>query len=175
MSIDRTVDTLAARKAGFPKTTGSLQPMPNRCGAQLTFTGTSPANPPRYCMQWPAKGRQRCKRNHNGTAAVGADVPSFKTGLYSKYDVLSPRVFAQFQTSLADAQLLDLKPDVALLDTLLWQAAANIGQGASAAQWQAVADFFSALGAQMDRLPSAHDGADAVPPVRETEHEPEQH
>ena len=44
-----------------------------------------------------------------------------------------------------------------------------------AAQWQAVADFFSALGAQMDRLPSAHDGADAVPPVRETEHEPEQH
>jgi tRNA-dihydrouridine synthase B len=42
-----------------------------------------------------------------------------------------------------------------------------------AAQWQAVADFFDALGAQMDRLPLASDDAD--PTTRESMHEQPQY
>ncbi|MBS0389845.1 MAG: tRNA dihydrouridine synthase DusB [Proteobacteria bacterium] len=41
-----------------------------------------------------------------------------------------------------------------------------------AAQWQAVADYFDALGTQMDRLPTARD--DAAPQARECKHEQEQ-
>jgi len=41
-----------------------------------------------------------------------------------------------------------------------------------AAQWQAVADYFDALGTQMDRLPPARD--DAAPQARECKHEQEQ-
>ena len=41
-----------------------------------------------------------------------------------------------------------------------------------AAQWQAVADYFCALGTQMDRLPPARDDADPQP--REWKHEQEQ-
>ena len=42
-----------------------------------------------------------------------------------------------------------------------------------AAQWQAVADYFDALGDSMDRLPTARD--DAGPQTRESMHEHEQH
>lgn len=139
------LDTLAARKAGRPKSTGSLQPIPGRCGAQLTFTGTGPENPPRYCRLRPHPGRRRCKLLHNGDAATGVDAPGFKNGNASKWALLSPKVLAQFEATLADEQLLDLKPDVALLDVLTWDAAALLGDGGSAAQWKAAQEAFLQL------------------------------
>lgn len=178
MAIDRTKDTWAARKAGQPKTTGSLQPVPGRCGAQLSYTGSGPENPPRYCMQFPARKsvNGRCKRFHAGTAPIGPDATGFKDGRHSKYLVLGPKLLEQFEKSLNDERLLDLKPDVALLDTMLWQAAEGLDGGAGAEQWRAAKDAFqqlqkattkAAAKAAMERLEAVLTKGDAVATARE--------
>jgi hypothetical protein len=102
VAIDRTRDTLAARRAGQPKTTGSLAPIPGRCGGQLTFTGTSEANPPRYCVTWPLRGKTRC-RLHNGQHQLPKD-PS---------GALPPRIVQDYERLLKDEALLTLQKEIA--------------------------------------------------------------
>lgn len=113
---------------------GTAQPTPGKCGSHLVLT-----DPPRYCTQRPMKGKTRCKF-HGGKAKAGLDLPQTRTGLYSKYGHLSPKVFDAYQQSLADTQLLDLMPDIALLDVLTKEAAAGLMVGESVAGWEAVKD-----------------------------------
>ena len=54
-------------------------------------------------------------RMHNGNAAMGIANPAYKTGRYSQS--APARYQAQIEASLADPELLSLKPDLALLDS----------------------------------------------------------
>src|SRR5260221_12078490 len=74
---------MAYRKAGGVKPTGSLQPIPGRCRPQLKYTGDgTKANPPRYCMLRPSRGRRTC-RLHGGNSLSGVAHPQAQGLLYS--------------------------------------------------------------------------------------------
>lgn len=120
---------------------GSPAPVPGKCGAKLWHT-----DPPRYCLRPPRIGRKGCK-THGGNTPIGPDAVAFKHGGRSKYAMaLSPKLLAQFETTLADDKLLDLKPDIALLDLLTWQAAAGINDDApSVAQWREAQEAYAQL------------------------------
>lgn len=115
MSIDRTIDTLAARRAGLPKTTGSLEPIKGRCCVKLTFTGTGPDNPPRYCMNWPLKGKRHCKTKcHSGKSATGIASHLYRNGMHTTTIAMPSRIAADYEVLLQDDQLLSLKKEIAL-------------------------------------------------------------
>lgn len=104
-------DTLARRKLGFPKSTGSLAPIPGRCGAKLSFTGTGPENPPRYCKLAPAKGKSRCPQFHNGNKEQGLSNPQWKNGTTSA--AVPRRIAENYERLLHDDQLLSLRTEIA--------------------------------------------------------------
>lgn len=116
MAIDRSKDTLAARKAGMPKTTGSLQPMAGRCQHQLTYTGTGPANPARFCMAYKKKGRNGC-RKHGAQSPNGIGASNYKHGLYSK--ALPTGIVENYERLLADPNLTSLKDEIAVIKAWL--------------------------------------------------------
>lgn len=65
---------------------GSAEPMPGRCGAKLRRS-----DPPRYCTQYPMKGRTRCRRC-GGATPIGSASPNFKHGrsIKSQFDAVLP-------------------------------------------------------------------------------------
>lgn len=64
----------------------------------------------------PAMPNGRC-RMHGGLSLVGAAVPAFKHGRYSKY--LPLKLVERYQDALGNLDLLSLQDDLALLDTRL--------------------------------------------------------
>jgi len=88
------------------KATGSLEPIPGRCGAKLRGT-----DPPRYCKRFPMKGKSRCRRcggkTPSGTACVNT-----KHGLYSQE--LPVNLRARYEAILEDKTLTDLLPLIGL-------------------------------------------------------------
>lgn len=95
----------------MPKTTGSLEPMKGRCASQLTFTGTGPENPVRYCMTWPMSGKRRCRR-HGGKNEHGLSHPAWKHG-YAMKGGIPRRIVDNFERLLKDDQLTSLKREIA--------------------------------------------------------------
>lgn len=90
---------------------GSVEPMPGRCGAKIPNS-----DPPRYCMRWPRKGRNRCHK-HGGKTPVGPAAGGWAHGEYSKY--LKPAAAAIFDARMQDDNLISLRSSAALLDTRL--------------------------------------------------------
>ena len=81
-------------------------------------------------MQCTAKSKQsgeRCKRHavpgrnvcniHGGKSLAGAASPTFKTGRHSKY--LPKQLLSIYQETQADPELLSVRQDINLIDTLL--------------------------------------------------------
>lgn len=101
---------------------GSAEPRPNRCGRQLALT-----NPPRYCCLRKLVGRDACKL-HGGRSLRGEDAPGYKDGRTSRWAALPPQLLDRFEQSLADERLLDLQPDIALLDAMVWKACESMGE-----------------------------------------------
>lgn len=83
-------------------------------------------DPPRYCTQAPLRGRTRCKL-HGGRALRGEDAPSYAHGRHSRWARLPPTLLEGFERSLLDERLMDLTPDIALLDAMAWKAATEVG------------------------------------------------
>lgn len=77
------------------------------CGAKTRSGGR--------CQQ-PAMPNGKC-RMHGGLSLVGAAVPAFKHGRYSKY--LPLKLMDRYQEALGNLDLLSLQDDLALLDTRL--------------------------------------------------------
>lgn len=67
---------------------------------------------------------------HNGGAKSGLESANISHGRYSK--VLPVRLLAQFEASLKDPDLLDLKREIALLDARLAELFALVSQGETA-------------------------------------------
>lgn len=122
-----------------PKTTGSLQPIPGRCGAKLRYT-----DPPRYCKKFPMKGKTRCERD-GGKNRTGPDNPAFRHGMRSKYGWLSPRVADSLADVMRDERLLDLTDDIALLELLKREAAGEWDMGATIEAWASLQEIAAAL------------------------------
>ena len=80
---------------------------PRECGARTV--GGAP------CKKKPMPNG-RC-RLHGGATPSGAALPQYKTGRYSKH--LPDRLAARYHEALADAELLAVRDDVALLDVRL--------------------------------------------------------
>lgn len=142
MAIDRTKDTRAARLAGMPKTTGSLEPMPRRCREQLSFTGKGEGNPPRYCMQWPVRGRTKCPI-HGGKTLQGVAHPFYKPTTYSQ--ALPASVKDTYEALLRDDDLLSLKHEIATTRAFAVQTLQRMrdGEWASPALLRAVTKVLS--------------------------------
>lgn len=115
------------------------RPREGRCGARLR------KKPGRFCQQYPVAGRKRC-RLHGGHTAVGVDHPRYVHGrsVRPEYAYLTPRVYEQFSRHLEDERLLDLRPDIALLEVVKGEAARGLTVGESAAAW---AEAVETLGA----------------------------
>lgn len=101
-------DTRAHRKAGEPKSTGSLQPMDGKCGGKLTYTGTSAENPAKFCRAFPLKGKTRCKI-HGGRQEHGLADP--QGGRHPK--AIPTRLVENFERLLQSPQLTSLRREIA--------------------------------------------------------------
>jgi hypothetical protein len=70
---------------------------------------------------------------HGGKTPGGMASPQFKTGRYSKY--LPARLAGKYQDALADKHLLELRFEVALVDTRLAELIERVGAGESKDLW----------------------------------------
>ena len=84
--------------------------MQDRCGAKLR------KKPGVFCKKFPVPGRNRCYL-HNGNAASGAAVGTFKHGRYSK--VLPQRILQKYEAARKDPELLSHQAELRLIDAHL--------------------------------------------------------
>ena len=70
----------------------------------------------RFCAAYPTPGKKKC-RFHGGKVLVGADHPHYKGRGLSKN--LPTRFLEQFQLSLTDPNVLDMTPEISLLEARL--------------------------------------------------------
>lgn len=96
-----------------------------KCGAQAKTSGKP--------CQMSAMENGRC-RMHGGNARRGIDAPGFKTGRYSKY--LPTRLLAKYEEALADPKLLEMRDELALIDTRLREVLEKLDSGESGQVWR---------------------------------------
>lgn len=94
------------------------------------------------CKRGAVPGSTKCHM-HGGKSLVGAASPVLKTGRYSKY--LPERLMARYGEAQADADLLVLRDEVALVDTRLAELLGRVDTGESARRWQEAQDAFGEL------------------------------
>lgn len=106
--------------------TGSLEPIPGRCGSKLKGRE-------RYCQKWPLTGRERCEM-HNGGAARGALASGFKHGGYSKY--MPERIRERFEVAQTDPELLSVRSSTALIAARIDELTEQVYSGEAMAVWK---------------------------------------
>ena len=84
--------------------------MQDRCGAKLR------KKPGVFCKKFPVPGRNRCYL-HNGNAACGPAIGTFKHGRYSK--VLPQRLLQKYEAARKDPELLSHQAELRLIDAHL--------------------------------------------------------
>lgn len=107
-------------------------------------------------MQCEAKSKQsghQCKRHavagktvcaiHGGKTPSGIASPQLVHGRYSKH--LPSKLAGLYQTALADEELLNLRQDVALIDTRLAELIGRIEEGDAGTAWMGVRDTYRHL------------------------------
>jgi len=100
------------------------------CGAKTRAGGT--------CRQ-PALANGRC-RYHGGKTPVGIESVHFRHGRYSKY--LPARLAARYSEAQQDPALLELRAEIALIDTRLTDVLDRLDKGESGALWEIVSSEF---------------------------------
>lgn len=83
----------------------------------------------------PAMPNGRC-RIHGGKTPVGLGLPQFTTGRYSKY--LPEHLLTAYEDAKTDDNLLSVRGDIELLDTLIRSKLINLDTGDSAQHWIAL-------------------------------------
>jgi hypothetical protein len=125
-----------------PKTTGSLEPIPGRCGTKLKFTGTGPENPPKYCKNWPSKelGGDRCRFCGGGRKNQGIANGRFKDGSQSRY--LPKRMLADYEEAIADPNLISLRSDIAVVRARTNDLLKRVDSGEAGQIWRSLQDSY---------------------------------
>jgi hypothetical protein len=125
-----------------PKTSGSLEPMPGRCGAKLKFTGTGAENPARYCKRYPSKilGGDRCIKCGSATKNRGIASARFKDGSNSRY--LPKRMIADYEEAIADPNLISLRSDIAVVRARTNDLLKRVDSGEAGAIWRSLQDTY---------------------------------
>lgn len=143
----------SSRPQGAKRPRGSPEPIPGRCGAKLARS-----DPPRYCTQWPRKGRDRCGL-HGGTVKRGAESPNFKHGQASRYyaEVLSGHVLEGYLAAQNDDQLLGLEEQIRLWTGREWELVRRLSDsGESREAWARIRDLAGTI-AEVRRRPTPTD------------------
>jgi len=94
------------------------------------------------CKNAAVPGRNVC-HIHGGKTPRGFALPQTVTGRYSKH--LPTRLAARYQEAQADAELLNLREEVALTDALLTEMIARLDTGESGGLWKALGNEVGAL------------------------------
>jgi hypothetical protein len=84
------------------------------------------------CQRWALEGRTRC-RLHGGKSLVGAACPHFRGGRYSRY--VPERLRARYEQAEGDAELLNLRGEIALIDARLVDLLSRVDTGESGQLW----------------------------------------
>ena len=105
------------------------------------------------CTAKSKQSGQQCKRHavvggtkcymHGGASLAGIASPTFKHGRYSKS--LPERLAARYAEAQDDPRLLELRDEVALIDTRLAELLTHLDSGESAKRWQAVNGAYADL------------------------------
>jgi hypothetical protein len=98
------------------------------CGAKTRNGGT--------CKNW-GMLNGRC-RMHGGTALNGIANPAWKTGRYSKY--VPKAMLSRYELALADVRLLELRDEIALIDSRIQEAVSALSTNESGAAWVKLAE-----------------------------------
>jgi hypothetical protein len=106
---------------------------PHKAKAALCGAKSRDGDP---CRQ-PALENGRC-HYHGGRSLRGIASPTFKDGRHSKY--LPGRLLERYQEAIADEQLLNLRDEIALVDTRLGELLGRLHTRESAAFWTALKD-----------------------------------
>lgn len=96
-----------------------------QCNAQAKSTGERCQNPA-------VTGSTKC-RLHGGKTPKGADLPQFKHGRYSKH--MPEGLLQAYEDAKADPELLSVRQDIALVDTLIAGLLPNLDTGESGKAW----------------------------------------
>lgn len=107
----------------------------------------------KQCTARSKRSGQRCKApavtgfdvcyKHGGATPTGIAAPSFKHGRYSKH--LPENLIAAYQHANNDHELLGVREDIALLDTLLMDNLTKLDSGESGAAWTLMRKAVDAL------------------------------
>jgi hypothetical protein len=125
---------------------GSESPTAGRCGAKLRRS-----NPARYCLQWPIRGRTRCKL-HGGKSPIGPAAAAWKTGVHSKWlraNRKGSTILAAYEATIRDPELRTVREQIAVATGLEADALARIGTGASLEAWQQAGGLYRAVNAAL--------------------------
>lgn len=94
------------------------------------------------CKANAMRGRSTCY-HHGGKSPVGAALPQFKHGRYSKF--LPARIAATYEESLKDTQLLELNDHIAVMEGRLVDLFKRADTGEAGAIWQQTKQAFDDL------------------------------
>jgi hypothetical protein len=95
-----------------------------KCGAKNRQGGP--------CQRWALEGRTRC-RLHGGKSLVGTACPHFRGGRYSRY--VPERLRERYEQAEGDAELLNLRGEIALIDARLVDLLSRVDTGESGQLW----------------------------------------
>lgn len=123
--------------------------MPGRCGKKLKRT-----DPPRYCTNWPAKGRTTCGRVHGGTTPRGPASPHYKHGRRSRLFNVELHPGNSFSdavlAALKDPDLRSLKREIAVTSGLISISMERVASSsAGPAEWKAVKEAVGTMAAAL--------------------------
>lgn len=96
----------------------------------------------RYCKKDPTRNRNRCQL-HGGKSPRGIAAGRFKTGKYSKD--LPSRLSERYLTATSDEKLLELRDEIALIETRLGDLLSRADTGESGATWGQIKTAYDQL------------------------------
>jgi hypothetical protein len=102
-----------------------------RCNAKSKQSGEQ-------CLKDAVVGSTKC-HIHGGKSLKGIASPTFSTGKYSKY--LPEALLTAYEDAQADENLLSVRGDIQLLDTLIRAKLINLDTNESAAHWEALLKY----------------------------------
>lgn len=129
---------------------GSPEPLEGRCARKLPRT-----NPPRYCTQYPRRGRTACEF-HGGKTLAGPAHPSWKGGTDWIAKAIPAAMRASYEDAVAAAELRTVRREIGIAAGLKAEVLDRLSQGGgSFAAWKRAAKLFKQVEEAADEATKA--------------------